>query len=114
VEIERLWTEALQELDLPSHGRRDAGRILVRAYARLVAEGELPPQLGASKIAGVHRVAGHPGCDARAVGDCLNAADVIQLFCTHDGRGYLNQTEKDRIGRAIMEECKRLAGLPVA
>jgi hypothetical protein len=113
IEFERLWTAALEELNMPSLGRKDAARILVRAYARLVAEGELPPQLGASKIAGVHRIACHPGCDTRAVGDCLDAASVIELFCTHDGHGYLNPTEYDRLDRAIAQECRRLAGLPV-
>ena len=60
VEVEELWTTALEELNIPLEGSTAAARILVRAYARLVAEGELPPQLGASKIAGVHRIAQHP------------------------------------------------------
>jgi hypothetical protein len=114
VENERLWSEAMEELDLPPNGRREAGRIPVRAYARLVAEGELPPQLGASKIAGVHRIASHPGCDARNPGDCLGAASVIQLFCIQDGRGYLNPAEHVRVDHAIVQECKRLAELPVS
>ena len=112
VEAERLWSMALQELNIPFEGQTAAARILVRAYARQVAEGELPPQLGASKIAGLHRITGHPGCDSRATGDCIGAAGVISLFYTHDGRGYLNPTEFDRISTAIVEECRRLADLP--
>jgi hypothetical protein len=113
VEIERLWSAALQDLNIPAEGRTAAGKLLVRAYARLVVEGELPPQLGASKIAGVHRVAGHASCDQRAVGDCIDAEGVIGLFYAHDGRGYRNKAEHDRIDAAIVEECKRLAELPV-
>jgi hypothetical protein len=113
VEVERLWTRALQELDIMLEGVTAAARVLVRAYARQVADGELPPQLGASKIAGVHRIAQHPGCDARAAGDCIDAAGVIGLFFTHDGRGYLNQAEYNPIDFQIVEECRRLAQLPV-
>ena len=113
VEIERLWTAAMQELEFPFEGRRAAARVLVRAYARQVAEGELPPQLGASKIAGLHRIMAHTGCDARALGDCIGAASVIALFYSHDGRGYLNPTESDRLNKAIVDECQRLAGLAV-
>jgi hypothetical protein len=112
VEAERLWSTALQELNIPFEGRTEAAKILVRAYARQVAEGELPPQLGASKIAGLHRITSHPGCDAGGIGDCIGAANVISLFYTHDGRGYLNPTEFDRISLAIVEECRRLADLP--
>jgi hypothetical protein len=113
VEVERLWTRALQELDIMLEGVTAAARVLVRAYARQVADGELPPQLGASKIAGVHRIAQHPGCDAGAAGDCIDAAEVIGLFFTHDGRGYLNQAEHTPIDGQIVEECRRLAQLPV-
>ena len=109
VEAERLWSTALQELNIPFEGRMDAARTLVRAYARQVAEGEVPPQLGASKIAGLHRITSHPGCDANAIGDCIGAANVISLFYTHDGRGYLNATEYHRLSTAIVDECKRLA-----
>jgi hypothetical protein len=112
VDAERLWSTAMQELDIPTEGRQAAARILVRAYARLVAEGELPPQLGASKIAGVHGIAASPGCDRRAVGDCLGVSDVIALFYTHDGRGYMNQREHERIITAIVDECRRLAASP--
>ena len=109
VEAERLWSTALQELNIPFEGRTAAAKILVRAYARQVADGELPPQLGASKIAGLHRMTSHPGCDIQATGDCIGAAGVISLFYTHDGRGYLNPTEFDRLSLAIVEECRRLA-----
>jgi hypothetical protein len=39
---------------------------------------------------------------------------VIQLFCTQDGRGYLNPAEHVRVDHAIVQECKRLAELPVS
>lgn len=113
VEMERLWSAALQELDIPVEGRVAAGRIVVRAYARLVADGEVPPQLGASKIAGVHGIAARPGCDARAVGDCLDAAGVIALFNAHDGRGWLNPAACASMDSAILDECRRLAAHPV-
>ncbi len=109
VEIDRLWSAALQELDIPLDDRLAAGRLVVRAYARLVAEGEVPPQLGASKIAGVHRIIARPGCDERLVGDCLDAAAVIALFNADDGRGLLNQAGRARMDAAIVEECRRLA-----
>jgi hypothetical protein len=113
IEIERLWTAALDELEIPSDGRRAAARVLVKAYARQVAEGELPPQLGASKIAGLHRLLQHTGCDARQLGDCIGAASVIGLFYSHDGRGYTNPTDSQRLSKRIVEECQRLAGLAV-
>ena len=112
VEAERLWSTALQELNLPFEGRTEAARILVRAYARQVADGELPPQLGASKIAGLHRMTSHPGCDVKAIGDCIGAASVISLFYTHDGHGYLNPTEYQRLSTAIVDECRKLADAP--
>lgn len=112
IEIEELWRTAMEELNISLEGRTAAARLLVRAYSRLVAEGELPPQLGASKIVGVHRIAQHPGCDARAAGDCIDAAGIIRLFYTHDGRGYFKPHEHDRIDSQIIEECKRLAQLP--
>src|SRR3954467_4801898 len=71
IEVERLWTAAVAEWNLASDSRTAAAKLLVRAYARLVADGELPPQLGASKIAGVHRVTAHAGCDGRRSGDCI-------------------------------------------
>ena len=109
VEVERLWTMALGELNIPSDGRIASAKVLVRAYARQVAEGELPPQLGASKIAGLHRLTAHAGCDGRRSGDCIGAAGILALFYAHDGRGYLNPRESERIDRAIMDECHRLA-----
>ena len=112
VEVERLWTAALEELGLSLDTPTAAARILVRGYARLVAEGELPPQLGASKIAGVHRVAGHHSCDAHEPGDCIGAATVMKLFYSHDGRGYFDQSRHGRVDIAIVEECRRLAELP--
>jgi hypothetical protein len=39
VEIDRLWSRAMQELALPSQQPLAAARILVRAYARLVVSG---------------------------------------------------------------------------
>jgi hypothetical protein len=114
VEVERLWTVALQELHLAIDGRTPAAKMLVRAYARLVVEGEVPPQLGASKIAGVHRIVQHTGCDRRALGDCIDAANVIRLFYAHDGRGYFKQTASDSIDTQIVAECRRLAELPAA
>ena len=114
VEAEALWSTAMQELDIPVGGRPAAARILVRAYARQVAEGDLPPQLGASKIAGLHGIAAYSGCDRRATGDCIGAADLIRLFYTHDGHGYLNPIEFERINKAIVDECRRLAAHPVA
>ena len=112
VEAERLWSTALQELNIPFEGRTDAARVLVRAYARQVADGELPPQLGASKIAGLHRITSHPGCDVQSLGDCIGAANGISLFYTDDGRGFLNPAEYHRISDAIVDECKRLAVSP--
>lgn len=112
VGVERLWTDALDELDLPLPGRLNAAKILVRAYARLVADGELPPQLGASKIVGVHKVACHTGCINGAEGDCIGARAIIDLFLTHDDRGYFIQGDRERIDDEIVAECRRLAELP--
>ena len=109
IRAERLWSAALSELDIASDSRATAARLLVRAYARQVAEGELPPQLGASKIAGLHRLTAHPGCDGPRPGDCIGAGGVLALFFAHDGRGYLNPTEYQHIDDAIREECQRLA-----
>lgn len=114
VEVERLWSLALQELRISVEERTSAAKMLVRAYARLVVEGEVPPQLGASKIAGVHRIVQHSGCDRRALGDCIDAANVIRLFYAHDGRGYFKQTATHPIDTQIVEECRRLAELPAA
>lgn len=112
VEVERLWTEALAELHIPTEERNAAARLLVRGYARQVALGELPPQLGASKIAGLHRITGHGG-DDRCSGQCIGAEGILALFYAHDGRGYLNPREFDLIEKAIMNECLRLAGAQV-
>ena len=112
VEVERLWSAALEELSIPPEDHPSAARVLVRAYARQVAEGELPPQLGASKIAGLHRMTSHSGCDQAHAGDCIGAEAIISLFYAHDGRGYLNPTEFDRLSAAIVDECQRLAGQP--
>lgn len=109
VDVERLWYQALTELRIPQYGRVAAARLLARAYARQVAERELPPQLGASKIAGLHRLAAHPGCDAAAVGDCIGAGAVLRLFYAHDGHGYLNPREFSLIEQKIADECQRLA-----
>ena len=114
VEVERLWSVALQELHIPVEAGAASARTLVRAYARLVVEGELPPQLGASKIAGLHRIVEHSGCDRRAPGDCIDAANVIRLFYAHDGRGYFKQAAQDPIDTQIVEECRRLAEQPAA
>ena len=114
VVVEQLWTTALQELKIPLEGPTSAARALVRAYARQVAEGELPPQLGASKIAGVHRIAQYPGCDARSPGDCIDAAGIIGLFFTHHDSGYQNLTDHSPIDTQIIVECRRLAQPPVA
>lgn len=108
-EVETLWAAALQELDISLESPTAAARIVVRAYARLVAEGELPPQLGASRIAGVHLLVQHAGCDAHGAGDCIGAAGVLRLFYTHHGRGYLNQREHDSFDGRIIDECRRLA-----
>jgi hypothetical protein len=113
IESERLWAGVLQELELPADGPQQAARILVRGYARLVADGELPPQLGASKIAGVHRLACQ-SCQGREKGDCIGAAAIMRLFYSHDGRGYFNQAEHVPIDSALLEECRRLAALPPA
>jgi hypothetical protein len=109
VVAERLWIEALDELHIPFEGTTAAAKLLVRAYARLVADRELPPQLGASKMAGLHRIVAHSGCDAQSLGDCIGAGRVLTLFFSHDGHGYLNTTERDRLNAAIVEECQRLA-----
>lgn len=114
VEVERLWGTALQELQLPPEGRNEAAKIVVRAYARLVVEGEVPPQLGASKIAGVHRIVQHAGCDRRALGDCIDAANVIRLFYAQDSRGYFKQPAHESVDLHIVDECRRLAHLPAA
>jgi hypothetical protein len=106
---ERLWAAALAELNITSESRTSAARVLVRAYARQVAEGDVPPQLGASKIAGLHRLTAHAGCDGPRPGDCIGVAGILALFYAHDGRGYLNPTEFERINGAIMDECQRLA-----
>jgi hypothetical protein len=109
VEVERLWNDALVELNLANEGRNAAAKLLVRAYARQVALGELPPQLGASKVAGLHRVTGHGGCDERCTGACIGAAGILALFYAHDGHGYLNPREFERLDKAIMDECHRVA-----
>jgi len=109
VEAERLWTAALDELHIPFEGTTAAAKLLVRAYARLVADGELPPQLGASKIAGLHRIVAHAGCDSERMGDCIGAGWVLALFFAHDGHGYPNTAERDRLNAAILDECRRLA-----
>ena len=109
VDAERLWSTALQELNIGFEGRTETARTVVRAYARLVVEGELPPQLGASKIAGIHRLARFPGCDARDAGDCLGAAGVIALFYAFDGRGYPSRAEHTQTDAAIVEACRSLA-----
>lgn len=109
VEVERLWTLALGELNIPSEARIASAKVLVRAYARQVAEGELPPQLGASKIAGLHLLTAHSSCSGKRSGDCIGAAGILALFYAHDGRGYLNPCESQRIDKAIMDECHRLA-----
>ena len=108
VVVERLWTDALAELHIPVEGRIAAARLLVRAYARQVAQGELPPQLGASKIAGLHRITGHAGHE-RCSGECIGAGGILALFYAHDGRGYLNPREFERLDKAIMDECQRVA-----
>ena len=108
VEVERLWTAALTELHIPVEERNAAARLLVRAYARQVALGELPPQLGASKIAGLHRLTTHGG-EQRCSGKCIGADGILALFYAHDGRGYLNPREFARLDKAIMDECQRLA-----
>ena len=109
MEAERLWTMALGRIEHPERGATAAAKLLVRAYARQVAEGELPPQLGASKIAGLHRLTAHAGCDGRRAGDCIGAGGILALFYAHDGHGYLNPRESERIDQAIMNECQRLA-----
>jgi len=109
IEVERLWTTALAELNIAPESRTTSAKVLVRAYARQVAEGEVAPQLGASKIAGLHRLAAHAGCDGPRPGDCIGAAGILALFYAHDGRGYLNPTEFQRINGAIKDECQRLA-----
>ena len=109
VEAERLWTLALAELGLASEGPVAAAKVLVRAYARQVAEGELPPQLGASKISGLYRLTAHTECGGRRAGDCIGAAGILALFYAHDGHGYPNPRESGRIDKAIVDECHRLA-----
>jgi hypothetical protein len=109
VEAERLWTLALAELDLANEGPVAAAKVLVRAYARQVAEGELPPQLGASKISGLYRLTAQAGCSGRRAGGCLGAAGILALFYAHDGHGYLNPRESERIDKAIVDACRRLA-----
>ena len=109
VEVERLWTMALGELNIGNEGRTAAAKLLVRAYARQVAEGEVPPQLGASKIAGLHRLTAQAAYDGRGGGDGIGAGGILALFYAHDGRGYLNPRESERIDKAIMDECHRLA-----
>jgi hypothetical protein len=114
IEVERLWALVIQELSLPIDCRQHSARILVRGYARLVVEGELPPQLGASKIAGVHSFACEASCHGAQVGDCIGAATIIKLFYCDDGRGYCHQAGHVPIESAILAECRRLAGLPAA
>jgi hypothetical protein len=114
IEVEGLWSSVLQELDFPVSAPQQAARVLVRAYARLVADGELPPQLGASKIAGVHRLACHQqSCHGRDVGGCIGAATIMRLFYSHDGHGYFNQAGHVPIDSALLDECRRLAALPL-
>lgn len=105
---ERLWSMALVELNIELEGTREAARVLVRAYARLVAHGELPPQLGASKIDGLHKIARHRGCDQRDVGDCIDAEGIIRLFYAHHGRGYVTPMLTESLDLKIREECRRL------
>jgi hypothetical protein len=109
VEVERLWNAAMEELDIQFDGRKAAARVLVRAYARQVAQGELPPQLGASKVAGLHRLTAYNGCDHHAPGDCIGAEQLIRLFYQDDGRGYTNAAEFTRMNEAIVLECRRLS-----
>ena len=108
VAVERLWAGALQELHIVPLQPAAAGRVLVRAYARLAVEGELPPQLAASKIAGVHHIVMHPGCDASGTGDCIDAAGVIRLFYASHTRGYGNRLDHQRTDTAILHECRRI------
>jgi hypothetical protein len=112
VEVERLWTAAVAELHIPVGGRNAAARLLVRAYARQVALGELPPQLGASKVAGLHRITKHGG-DERCAGHCIGAEGILALFYAHDGRGYLNPREFAGLDQAIVDECLRVADVQV-
>jgi hypothetical protein len=111
IDVERLWSRAMEELQLPVADRTAAARTLVRAYARMVSQGELPPRLGASKILGVHAVAGHAGCDRAHVGDCIDAARIIGLFYAHDDCGYRSSSGHADIDQAIACECRRLAEL---
>jgi hypothetical protein len=39
---------------------------------------------------------------------------VIDLFTADNGRGHFNKTEHVRLDMAIVEECRRLAALPVS
>jgi hypothetical protein len=109
IEVERLWTTALAELDIAPEGRMAAAKLLVRAYARQVADGELPPQLGASKIAGLHRVTAPAGCERPRAADALGVGGILALFYAHDGHGYVNASEFAVLDKAIMDECQRLA-----
>ena len=108
VEAERLWALALAELNLADEGPLAAAKVLVRAYARQVVEGELPPQLGASKISGLHRLTAHAGGDGPRAGDRIGAGGILALFYSHDGRGYPSPREFEGIDQAIIDECQRL------
>ena len=98
------------ELNIPSEGRIAAAKLLVRAYARQVADGRAA---AAARRQQDRRPApadrAGRAATAGAQGDCIGAAGILALFYAHDGRGYLNPCESERIDKAIMDECHRLA-----
>lgn len=111
-EVDRLWSAALDELGLRIPDRLEAAKSLVRTYARLVTVGEVSPRTGAARIVDVHMAVQQPGCDGDFVGSCIDSAQIVGLYYSHDDCGFLDRREHERIDLKIVEECRRLTSEP--
>jgi hypothetical protein len=84
------------ELNLPNEGRRAAAKLLVRAYARQVADGELAAAARLrARSRGLHRLTQHAGDERLRAEHCIGAGGILALFYAHDGHGYLNPRESE-------------------